>query len=549
MLIKAAAGGGGRGMKVAQTADDLDEACPDRPLGGQGRLRQRRVYMERYLQKPRHIEIQVIADSHGNVVHLGERDCSLQRRHQKVLEEAPSPATSTRKTRDAIGKTVGNAIKKLGYLGVGTIEFLYENGEFFFIEMNTRLQVEHPVTEMITGIDLVREQIRIAAGASCPSTQKDVAFSGHAIECRINAENPKTFAPSPGLITDFHAPGGLGVRLDSAVYAGYRVPPYYDSLIGKLIVHGRDREEALDAPEARAGRDGRRRRRHDHCRCIAVSWSNADILRRRLRHPLAGKLPEGTPRRNPRRQPQSLPRKARRAERVSRGFGPDDLLDCYRRGVFPMAEGPSTIRACSWSIPTSRGVLPLDVFHVSAQSRAARFARTASRSASTPPFAQVMDCCAAPAPGRTSTWINSPDPPALRRAAPHGACPHVECWLDDELVGGLYGVSLQGAFFGESMFSRATDASKVALVHLVARLKHGGFRLLDAQFVTRTLPVRHHGNQTRGFSGPAESALSVEGNFGDAASLAALSAAATRAVRRRPARPRADVLQLITQTS
>jgi acetyl-CoA carboxylase biotin carboxylase subunit len=200
--------------------------------------------MERYLQKPRHIEIQVIADSHGNVVHLGERDCSLQRRHQKVLEEAPSPALSA-EGRRKIGETVNKAIAAIGYLGAGTIEFLWEDGEFFFIEMNTRLQVEHPVTEMITGVDLVREQIRIAAGLPLSFTQDDIEFKGHAIEVRINAENAETFTPSPGTITEFHAPGGLGVRLDSAIYAGYSIPPYYDSLIGKLIVHGRDREEAL----------------------------------------------------------------------------------------------------------------------------------------------------------------------------------------------------------------------------------------------------------------------------------------------------------------
>jgi acetyl-CoA carboxylase biotin carboxylase subunit len=200
--------------------------------------------MERYLSTPRHIELQVIADAFGNVCHLGERDCSLQRRHQKVLEEAPSPAIDA-EARAKIGKVVVDAVKAIGYLGVGTIEFLYENGEFFFIEMNTRLQVEHPVTEAITGIDLVREQIRIAAGLPLSFTQAEVVFEGHAIECRINAENPKTFAPSPGLVTDFHAPGGLGVRLDSALYAGYTIPPYYDSLIGKLIVHGRDRDECI----------------------------------------------------------------------------------------------------------------------------------------------------------------------------------------------------------------------------------------------------------------------------------------------------------------
>ncbi|MBS0492056.1 MAG: acetyl-CoA carboxylase biotin carboxylase subunit [Proteobacteria bacterium] len=244
VLIKAAAGGGGRGMKVAQTEEDLYEAVSTARAEAKAAFGDDAVYMERYLQTPRHIEIQVIADKFGNVCHLGERDCSLQRRHQKVLEEAPSPVIDAA-ARAKIGKVVVDAIKAIGYLGVGTIEFLYENGEFFFIEMNTRLQVEHPVTEAITGIDLVREQIRIAAGLPLSFKQEDVVFEGHAIECRINAENPKTFTPSPGLVSDFHAPGGLGVRLDSALYAGYSIPPYYDSLVGKLIVHGRDREECI----------------------------------------------------------------------------------------------------------------------------------------------------------------------------------------------------------------------------------------------------------------------------------------------------------------
>jgi len=244
VLIKAAAGGGGRGMKVALDEEGLAEAVSTARSEARSAFGDDTVYLERYLQKPRHIELQVIADSFGNVVHLGERDCSLQRRHQKVLEEAPSPAIDAA-TRARIGKVVVDAIKAIGYLGVGTIEFLYEDGEFFFIEMNTRLQVEHPVTEAITGIDLVREQIRIAAGLPLSFTQDDIVFEGHAIECRINAENPRTFVPSPGLVTDFHAPGGLGVRLDSAIYAGYSIPPYYDSLIGKLIVHGRDRPECI----------------------------------------------------------------------------------------------------------------------------------------------------------------------------------------------------------------------------------------------------------------------------------------------------------------
>jgi acetyl-CoA carboxylase biotin carboxylase subunit len=244
VLIKASAGGGGRGMKVARTIDDVAEAYATARGEAKAAFGDDAVYMERYLAQPRHIELQVVADSFGSVCHLGERDCSLQRRHQKLMEEAPSPVIDAA-ARAKIGKVVVDAVKAIGYLGVGTIEFLYEDGEFFFIEMNTRLQVEHPVTEAITGIDLVREQIRIAAGLPLSFTQDEVTFEGHAIECRINAENPRTFMPSPGVVTDFHAPGGLGVRLDSALYAGYRIPPDYDSLAGKLIVHARDREEAI----------------------------------------------------------------------------------------------------------------------------------------------------------------------------------------------------------------------------------------------------------------------------------------------------------------
>ena len=244
LLVKAAAGGGGRGMRLAETPSDLEEALSSAQQEAIAAFGDGAVYLERYLTGPRHIEIQVLADTHGNVVHLGERDCSLQRRNQKILEEAPSP-TLTSKERDKIGKIVAKAIKKIGYRGAGTIEFLYEKGEFFFIEMNTRLQVEHPVTEEITGIDLVREQIRVADGQPLNYTQKDVQFKGHSIECRINAEHPVTFAPSPGKVIDFHAPGGMNTRLDSALYAGYSIPPYYDSLIGKLIVWGHTREGAI----------------------------------------------------------------------------------------------------------------------------------------------------------------------------------------------------------------------------------------------------------------------------------------------------------------
>jgi acetyl-CoA carboxylase, biotin carboxylase subunit len=244
VLVKAAAGGGGRGMKVANTAKDFREAVETASREAEAAFGDGAVYLEKYLGQPRHIEIQILADTHGNVVHLGERDCSLQRRHQKILEEAPSPAL-TPEQREKIGRVTRDAVAAIGYRGAGTIEYLYENGEFYFIEMNTRLQVEHPVTEAITGLDLVREQIRIAAGEKLGYTQEDITFEGWAIECRINAEDPETFAPSPGRVTEFHAPGGLGVRLDSGLYAGYSIPPYYDSLIGKLIVHGKTREEAL----------------------------------------------------------------------------------------------------------------------------------------------------------------------------------------------------------------------------------------------------------------------------------------------------------------
>ncbi|MEM9809669.1 MAG: acetyl-CoA carboxylase biotin carboxylase subunit [Pseudomonadota bacterium] len=243
-LIKAASGGGGRGMKLVREESELENALHAASSEAQAAFGDGSVYIERYLETPRHIEIQIVADSHGNVVHLGERDCSLQRRNQKVLEEAPSPILSEA-ARAKIGETTRKAIEGLGYLGVGTVEYLYENGEFYFIEMNTRLQVEHPVTEQITNIDLVREQIAIAAGQPLSFKQEDVRFHGHAIECRINAEDPATFAPSPGKIQEFHAPGGLGVRFDSAVYDGYSIPPYYDSMIGKLIVWGDSRELVL----------------------------------------------------------------------------------------------------------------------------------------------------------------------------------------------------------------------------------------------------------------------------------------------------------------
>jgi acetyl-CoA carboxylase biotin carboxylase subunit len=244
VLVKAAAGGGGRGMKVANAEQELANAIAAAKSEAKSAFGDDSVYLEKYLQKPRHIEIQVLGDGRGRAIHLGERDCSLQRRHQKVWEEGPSPALNPRQ-REEIGDVVARAMADLGYIGVGTVEFLYENGQFYFIEMNTRIQVEHPVTEMITGIDLVNEQIKIAAGSPLTISQDDVRIQGVAIECRLNAEHPRTFVPSPGKITYFHPPGGLGVRVDSAAYQGYVIPPYYDSLVGKLIVHGRTRTEAL----------------------------------------------------------------------------------------------------------------------------------------------------------------------------------------------------------------------------------------------------------------------------------------------------------------
>ena len=244
VLIKAAGGGGGRGMRVVHTEAALLSSVEMTKAEAQAAFGNPMVYMERYLQKPRHIEFQVLADEHGNAIHLGERDCSMQRRHQKVLEEAPAPGLDP-KLRDKIGERCAEACRKIGYRGAGTFEFLYEDGEFFFIEMNTRVQVEHPVTELITGVDIVQEQLWIASGERLRYQQKDIQFKGHAIECRINAEHPYTFVPSPGRLTTWHPPGGPGIRVDSHVFAGYMVPPHYDSMIGKLLAYGKTREQAI----------------------------------------------------------------------------------------------------------------------------------------------------------------------------------------------------------------------------------------------------------------------------------------------------------------
>jgi len=248
VLIKAVAGGGGKGMKVSHNEEDFKSAYTMASAEAKNAFGNGDMYLEKYLKAPRHIEIQVIGDTHGNAVHLGERDCSIQRRHQKVIEECPSPAL-TPEQRKYAGELAADAVRKMGYRGAGTIEMLYEDGKFYFMEMNTRLQVEHPITEMITGVDLVREQIRVAAGMPLSFKQEDIKFNGHAFECRINAEHPETFVPSPGRITHYHPPGGLGVRVDSAIYDGYSVPPTYDSLVAKIIVHAQSREEGLKRME------------------------------------------------------------------------------------------------------------------------------------------------------------------------------------------------------------------------------------------------------------------------------------------------------------
>ena len=244
VIIKASGGGGGRGMRVVEREEDLIKSVEMTKAEAGAAFGNPMVYMERYLQRPRHVEIQVLADEHGNAIYLGERDCSMQRRHQKVIEEAPAPGITARE-REKIGKACVEACKRIGYRGAGTFEFLYEDGEFFFIEMNTRVQVEHPVTELISGVDIVQEQLRVAAGEKLQYKQKDIVLEGHAFECRINAEDPYTFIPSPGLIESCHLPGGFGIRVDSHIYQGYRIPPNYDSLIGKICVHGKTREQAM----------------------------------------------------------------------------------------------------------------------------------------------------------------------------------------------------------------------------------------------------------------------------------------------------------------
>ena len=385
MLVKATAGGGGRGMKVVHSAEELDIAIKTARAEAEAAFGNDSVYMEKYLATPRHIEVQVFGDGKGNAIHLGERDCSLQRRHQKVWEEAPSPALNAEE-RDKIGATVAAAMQKLKYRGAGTVEFLYEDGKFFFIEMNTRLQVEHPVTEMITGLDLVIEQIRVASGKPLTLQQDEVTFSGHAIECRINAENPQTFRPSPGVITYWHPPGGLGVRVDSGAYQGYRIPPYYDSLIGKLIVHGKNRNEALmrlrrclsefviDGIDTTIPLFARLVKEPDIANGLYnIHWLESFLKKPPQSHSLVKGLSDLT-----------RGRKSRMASRddIAIEITPQVLLKAYACGIFPMAESADD-PALYWIEPPQRGILPLDQVHV--PRRLARTVRQrVSRCASTP---------------------------------------------------------------------------------------------------------------------------------------------------------------------
>ena len=364
-------------------------------------------------------------------------------------------------------------MRTLAYRGVGTVEFLYEGGEFYFIEMNTRLQVEHTITEMITGLDLVIEQIRIAAGAPLTLRQEDIRFNGHAIECRINAENPHTFRPSPGTITHFHPPGGLGVRVDSGAYAGYTIPPYYDSLIGKLIVHARTRNECLMRLKRALGEfvvDGIETTIPLFTSLISepdIVDGNYDI------HWLENHLAKAN-------TPRVIAMTS--IDDVMIEITPQVLLKAYACGIFPMAESAED-NALYWIEPERRGILPLDRVHV--PRRLARTIRNGGFEVKVDRnFEAVIEGCAAPRSGRRSTWINGRIRSLYRELFALGHCHTIEVWQEGELVGGLYGVHLGRAFFGESMFSRARDASKIALVYLIARLKYGGFTLLDTQFVT-----------------------------------------------------------------
>ncbi len=294
VIIKASGGGGGRGMRVVEKKEDLLKAVEMTKAEAEAAFGNPMVYMERFLQRPRHVEIQVLADEHGNAIYLGERDCSMQRRHQKIIEEAPAPFI-TPEERAKIGQSCADACKRIGYRGAGTFEFLYEDGEFFFIEMNTRVQVEHPITELVTGVDIVQEQLRVAAGLPLQYRQEDIVLKGHAFECRINAEDPYTFIPSPGLIESCHLPGGLGVRVDSHIYQGYKIPPNYDSLIGKICVHGKNARTGGGKNARRHGRIGGER--HQNQRTAAPRFvPRRRLYQRRRFHPLSGTLAGGAQR-------------------------------------------------------------------------------------------------------------------------------------------------------------------------------------------------------------------------------------------------------------
>ena len=461
VIIKATAGGGGRGMKVAQNPEDLEMAFRTARAEAKAAFGNDEVYIEKFLQRPRHIEVQVFGDGRGTGVHLGERDCSLQRRHQKVFEEAPGPVI-TPALRNRIGKVCADAVAKISYIGAGTIEFLYEDGEFYFIEMNTRLQVEHPVTEAIFGVDLVREQIRVASGMPLSFTQDELEINGHAIEVRINAERLPNFVPCPGKVKVFHAPGGLGVRMDSALYGGYSIPPYYDSLIGKLTVHGRDRPEALARLRRALGE-------------LIIDGVDTTVP---LFHALLAEpdiqngdynIHWGVVRIGP---PFGV---------TGRTITPDVLLRAYAAGIFPMAESRDD-PSIHWIDPNRRGIIPLDNFHTSRSLRH-RILHSNYTIRIDSDFSGVVQGCAE----RDETWING-DIFSLYLALHRAGYAHsLEVWEADALIGGVYGVTLGAAFFGESMFSRRTDASKLALAWLVDRLRAGGFTLFDTQFLTAHL--------------------------------------------------------------
>ena len=409
VLLKAAAGGGGRGMKLARDAAELAQMLPLAQAEARAAFGDDAVYLERFLDRPRHIEVQLLGDGQGGVVHLGERDCSLQRAHQKLLEETPSPALDP-PARERLLELAVAALEELGYRSAGTIEFLYQDGAFYFIEMNTRLQVEHPISEMVSGVDIVREQLRIAAGAPLGYRQSDIALRGHAIECRINAESAEDFRPSPGRVSEYHAPGGLGVRVDSALYQGYEVPPYYDSLIAKLVVHGADPRGMPDAaaPGARGICD---RRHRDDDPVAPAPRRQSRIPPRRLRHPLARALPRAAADAMRRGDPAD-PRHP--APGLCRRHLPDGRIGRRPGAVLGRPDAPRH--------PAARCVPR------AAPLAARACAAAASRCASTPPSRRSCAGCAEASETRPTTWINAEIVRLYSALFERGAAHSVECW-------------------------------------------------------------------------------------------------------------------------